>query len=192
MPGTKFAAAAMMVAGALARPDEEARATVAEWDTYVTDLGYDYDMYTVTTSDNWELSMFRILPKTGTTMLTDQVPILLQHSSMMDSLSWLQAQPDDLDPMPMQLVDRGFDVWMANSRGTKYSNTNADFPKADEDHFSYEMMKQNVLKYNFSWAEQGEIDTPAFIDKILEVTAQEKVSYVGYGEATTSLLYGLT
>lgn len=40
--------------------------------------------------------------------------------------------------------------------------------------------------------EQGEIDTPAFIDKILEVTAQDKVSYVGYGEATTSLLYGLT
>lgn len=89
MPVTKFAAAAMMVAGALARPDEEARKAVAEWDTFVTDLGYDYDMYTVTTSDNWELSMFRILPKAGTTPLADQVPVLLQHSSMMDSLSWL-------------------------------------------------------------------------------------------------------
>lgn len=97
-----------------------------------------------------------------------------------------------MDPMPMQLVDQGLDIWMANSRGTKYSNTNADYPKADDDHFSYEMIKQNALKYNYSWVEQGEIDTPAFIDKILEVTGQSKVSYVGYGEATTSLLYGLT
>ena len=89
MQGIKYTAAAMMVAGSFARPDADTRLEVEEWDTFVTDLGYDYDMYTVTSADDWELTLFRILPTAGTTLDAEYPPVLLQHGSMMDALSWL-------------------------------------------------------------------------------------------------------
>ena len=141
-----------MFTGALARPDETARQAVSEWDEFVTDLGYDYDMYTVNTSDGWDLTLFRILPKADTTAL-EQPPVLLQHSSMMDAQTWIESQPQDYDPMPMQLVDSGLDVWMANSRGTKYSNVNSQYPLADEEFTSLDKIRQMAGKYDYSWAE---------------------------------------
>ena len=35
-------------------------------------------------------------------------------------------------------------------------------------------------RWNWSWAEMGVYDLPAFIDKIIEVTGKPKVTLVGY------------
>ena len=50
---------------------------------------------------------------------------------------------------------------------------------------------QNKAKYDYTWFDQGVLDLPAFMDKVYEVT-QQKMTYVGYGEGTSQLLYGLT
>ena len=46
-------------------------------------------------------------------------------------------------------------------------------------------------RYGFSPAEMGRYDQPAFIEKILEVTGQPKLTYVGYSQGTTQMIYAL-
>lgn len=69
--------------------------------------------------------------------------------------------------MALQLVDEGYDVWMGNNRGTKYSNEHPDFEFADDltAHPQHRKMESEE-KYNFSWYEMGVSDVPAMIEKI--------------------------
>lgn len=91
----------------------------------------------------------------------------------------------------LQLVDRGYDIWMSSNRGTRYSNVNKNFPDAD-DKSSPNYAEQNAAKYDWSWFEMGIYDQPANIKKILEVTEAEKVTYVGYSQGTTQMFVGLS
>ena len=77
--------------------------------------------------------------------------------------------------MHLQLFDQGYDIWMGNNRGTKYSNVSEKYPEQNED----------FDRWDFSWAELGLYDIPAFMDKIIEVSDQPKVNYIGYSMGTT-------
>ena len=69
---------------------------------------------------------------------------------------------------------------MTNQRGTTYSNVNrrdGSWSEAD--------------RWDFSWAEMGKYDQPAFIEKILEVTGQPDLTYIGYSQGTQQMIYGL-
>ena len=161
------AALAGLLAGQTAAlPADDERQSVREWDTLVTGLGYDYELYRIENADNWILSMFRITGKIGEESKVDpeKLPILLQHSAMMDAEMWLDAQPDDYKPIPMQLVDAGYDVWMANSRGTKYSKENSSYQYAENPAFITQYVVQNKQKYDYSFFDQGMVDLPAFMD----------------------------
>ena len=57
--------------------------------------------------------------------------------------------------MPLQLFEQGFDIWLGNNRGTRYSNLNHHHPEESEE------------RWDFSWAEMGEYDIPAMIDLII-------------------------
>ena len=83
------------------------------------------------------------------------------------------------------MVDRGYDVWMGNARGTKYSNVHErDSPDSD----SPWTLKE---RWNFSWADKGRYDLPAFIDKILEVTGEPKVTVMAYSGGGAAAYYGM-
>ena len=84
--------------------------------------------------------------------------------------------------MHLQLYDNGYDIWMGNNRGTKYSNESDTYPVNDD----------SFDRWNFSWAELGRFDGPAFMDLILEKTAAAKVNYIGYLMGTTQMFHGLT
>ena len=215
---------AMFAAAAAAYPSTSERAFVKEWDDLAVQWGYDYDMYTVSTVDDWNLTLFRITGKNaaGTSPVTDAAtflkssggskssssksksskssssksssskssssssskkskkkkkkdkdsdsdddfhvhttvvvygtsnqyygqqpapyvapaagapkpsPVLLQHAGLLDAADWIEGQ-EGLTPMPFQLVDYGYDVWMSNSRGTRYSmDTGTKYPFADD------------------------------------------------------------
>lgn len=76
-------------------------------------------------------------------------------------------------PTGHYLADVGYDVWLGNTRGTRYSNKHVRF---DTDERKY---------WDFSWADMGYYDLPAMIDHILAVTKQEQLFYIGYSKGTT-------
>lgn len=51
--------------------------------------------------------------------------VLMMHGMQQDAESWLTGYFVG-NPMPLQLVDAGYTVYMANARATKYSSKNAN------------------------------------------------------------------
>lgn len=100
----------------------------------------------------------------------------------MDSgYGWLAYNP--LGPtLPGRLAERGYDVWIGNSRGTKYSNKNR---KDDEEGWT---LKQH---WDFDWADMGTYDLPAFVERIREVTGKPKVTLLGYSQGGALIYYAL-
>ena len=82
--------------------------------------------------------------------------------------------------MAIELANKGYDVWLTNSRGSKYSRR----------HIRYDADKDPEF-WNFSFIEMGQFDLPAFVDHILDRTGKEKLTYVGHSMGTTSMIYAL-
>ena len=70
--------------------------------------------------------------------------------------------------------DNGYDVWMGNARGNRYSKNHTTL-NADERAF-----------WNFSWHEIGIYDLPAMLDYVLDNTGFKKSGYFGHSQGTTS------
>lgn len=75
------------------------------------------------------------------------------------------------------LADKGYDVWITNCRGNRYSRKhitkNPDVPSSGF--------------WKFSWTEIGKYDHPAVIDYILSETGFEKLYYSGHSQGSTTL-----
>ena len=107
-------------------------------------------------------------------LVDDKYPILSIPGSFSDAQTWF-AGAQGGKPLSLQLYDQGYDIWMGNNRGTKYSNDSDKYPVNDD----------SFDRWNFSWAELGLYDDPAFMDLIMEQTGQPKVNYIGYSMGTT-------
>ena len=79
-------------------------------------------------------------------------------------------------------MDEGYDVWLANMRGTPYSRKHETLDSSDP----------NSEYWKFSWDKKGMLDMPAAITKIKEVSGVEKVAYIGASQGTTIMFYALT
>lgn len=73
------------------------------------------------------------------------------------------------------LYDNGYDVWMANCRGTKPSRGHTRYNATGAYRKQY---------WSFSLHEIGIYDLPSSIDYILETTNHTQLHYVGYSQGT--------
>lgn len=78
------------------------------------------------------------------------------------------------------LSNAGYDVWLGNARGTKFSKKHANITSNDDEYFE------------FSWDEIGSYDLPAIIDTVLAKTGQQSLHYVGHSQGTTSFFVMLS
>ena len=110
--------------------------------------------------------MFRITGVKGkrTDINSDRAPLLLMNGAFGSALDW---------PLPGQLAEQGYDVWIGNNRGTMYS----------WDHKSLNCATDNAF-WDYTWADMGLYDDTANITAIKEATGVDKVFYIGYSQGT--------
>lgn len=76
------------------------------------------------------------------------------------------------------LASQGYDVWMGNNRGSKYSNTHLTLDNKSREYWDF---------YQEDMARQ---DLPTIIDFVLKSTGQQNLTYVGHSEGTTQFFLG--
>ena len=81
-----------------------------------------------------------------------------------------------------KLVQAGFNVFMGNNRGNKYSRAHIHLnPDNDSEKF-----------FDFSFYEMGKYDATAQIDYVRNNTNNHKVAYVGHSQGTTQMFSALS
>lgn len=105
----------------------------------------------------------------------ERPPIFFVHGFAETSDTWVLNHANNTPAFVA--VNQGYDVWLGNSRGNKYSSG----------HLSLDP-KEDAQKYwDFDWVEMGRYDVPACVDYILDKTGFEKVAYVGHSQGTTQM-----
>ncbi|RDY10396.1 Protein disulfide isomerase-like 2-3, partial [Mucuna pruriens] len=126
--------------------------------------GYTCEEHLVTTQDGYILNLPRIVVGESR-----GPPVLLQHGLFMDGVTWLLLPPNK--SLAFLLADNGFDVWVSNTRGTKYSRQHTFLPINSSDY------------WNWSWDELVAYDLPATFKYVHDLTGQ-KLHYVGHSQGT--------
>ncbi|RDX61607.1 Triacylglycerol lipase 2, partial [Mucuna pruriens] len=129
--------------------------------------GYKCEEHKVTTEDGYILSLQR-LPARGSGVKADKPPVLLQHGLFLDAISWLFNSPDE--SLGFVLADNGYDVWLGNARGTKYSRGHTSLLPNDKGY------------WDWSWDELASYDLPAFVKYVYSLTGQQ-MHYAGHSLA---------
>lgn len=84
--------------------------------------------------------------------------------------------------LPFILANLGYDVWLGNNRGNKYSRA----------HLKYNPNKDKEF-WNYSFHEMGLYDLPAMIKHIQKTrNSEEKITYIGHSQGTAQLFAGMT
>ncbi|KAI4454128.1 lysosomal acid lipase-related [Holotrichia oblita] len=136
--------------------------------------GYEVEEHVdVQTSDGYLLDLHRIPYGKDNSDETKKPVVFLMHGLLSSSADWVNMGAEK--SLAYQLADAGYDVWMGNARGNKWSRK----------HISYNP-DSNSAFWDFSWHEIGAIDLPTMIDYVLETTGQEQLFYIGHSQGTTS------
>ena len=132
--------------------------------------GLNWEPYQVTTSDGWNLTVFRI---TGDEINPETLPVVAQAGAYGIAADWIGS-------WVLQLARQGYEVWLTSQRGAEDASTNVN-----DGVWSLEE------RWDFTWEEQGVIDIPAMVDKALEISGKSKATVIGYSQGTAMLMNGM-
>lgn len=133
--------------------------------------GYLSESHTVLTEDGYMLTIQRVVGDFQ--QINDRV-VILHHGLLGSSEDWLLL--GTYWSLPYILVENGFDVWLLNARGNRYSRTHKS-KHVDMPDF-----------WDFSWHEMGVYDLPAAIKYIRELTRSSELNFIGHSMGATALL----
>ena len=158
-----------------------------------------FKSYDVTTEDGYELTMFRILGKRKRKTIKNQWTkgvVLLLHGFTKDSYTWFdRRRGDETKPfLPHALFVRGYDVWLGNIRGTRYSITHEEFDRDASN-------AQERAFFDYEATDIARNDIPAMVKKIMleqkkikDVTGRpcKKVNMIGHSHGAALMLASLS
>lgn len=133
--------------------------------------GYRSESHTVLTADGYMLTMQRII--TNSDVLYKR-SVLIHHGLLGSADDWLILGSERA--LPYILVNNGYDVWLLNARGNKYSKIHIN------------RNKERPEFWDFSWHEMGVYDLPAVIKYISEITRNAEINFIGHSMGATALL----
>ncbi|KAJ3180311.1 cholesterol esterase [Geranomyces variabilis] len=153
---------------------------------------YPCESHTVQTLDGYLLTMHRIPnPQHGFTSYSAPTPyarppVVLWHGLCINSAAFVCSPGGTETNLALFLASEGFDVWLANGRGSMASRKHAHLPSADE-----------IMFHSKYWAscgmdEMAKFDVPAVVNYVLRTTGWSKVGYVGFSQGTAQLFMNLS
>lgn len=123
------------------------------------------------------LALQRVSSPTAKLGLQRGPPVLLQHGLFMAGDAWFLNTNEE--SLGFILADRGFDVWVGNVRGTRWS------------HGHKSLSKRSKAFWDWSWEELALYDLAAMIKYIYQTT-DSKIFFVGHSQGTIMSLAAFT
>ncbi|ROW13777.1 hypothetical protein VPNG_03509 [Cytospora leucostoma] len=150
-------------------------------------FGYRTEEHVVQTKDGYLLGVHRLAWKRGeedtrVNSGPDSVKkrvVYLHHGLLMNSEVWV-CLTDAQRALPFVLVEKGFDVWLGNNRGNKYSKKSVHSAPSSPEF------------WDFSIDEFAFHDIPNSIEYILDSTGQPSLSYIGFSQGTAQAFAALS
>nr|XP_020656931.1 lipase member M-like [Pogona vitticeps] len=134
--------------------------------------GYPNEEYEVLTNDGYYLIINRIPYGRKNPENTASKPAVLVLPGILTNAGiWVVNKPNN--SLGFVLADAGFDVWLANNRGSRWCKRHQNF-SIDQEEF-----------WDFSFHEMGMNDLPAIINFVVAKTGQEQIFYIGHSQGTT-------
>lgn len=109
------------------------------------------EQHLIETDDGYILSTFRIKPKNDLTDPNSKPTVLMMHGITADAHTFF-SNGEGL-ALGYLLVENGFDVWVGNNRGSKYSRRHKtlDIHKKEFWQFSFMELSQHDIPSNFAY-----------------------------------------
>ncbi|CAI8604901.1 unnamed protein product [Vicia faba] len=147
----------------------------------VLPAGYPCSEYVIQTKDGFLLGLQRVSSSSsariGYYSQESRPPVLLLHGLFMAGDAWFLNTPEQ--SLGFILADHGFDVWVGNVRGTRWS------------HGHISLSEKNRYFWDWSWEELAQYDLAEMINYINSVT-NSKLFVVGHSQGTIISLAAFT
>jgi len=129
----------------------------------VENQGLCFQEHKVTTEDGYILTIHRV----ATDFTQKRTPVFLQHGMISSSENFMLNSCDSLS---FQIARAGYDVWLGNNRGSIYS----------KEHINLDYHTKDSKFFDYSFYELGKFDLPAQINHVLQLTGNQKLTYIGH------------
>lgn len=136
--------------------------------------GFVSENHLVQTKDGYRLTVHRLNPEANG-FKSNGKAVYFQHGLLMNSEIWC-VRINKNDNIPFRLCQLGYDVFLGNNRGNKYSSRcqGADV--------------HNKKFWDFSIDEFALYDIPASIDYVLNLKGIDKLTYIGFSQGCSQVL----
>ncbi|PFH53763.1 hypothetical protein AMATHDRAFT_994 [Amanita thiersii Skay4041] len=171
------------------RPSEEKRASdqilnARDFGELCGIHGYSFEEHVVLTKDGYLLGLHRLPSKAGQKSAhpgtsTGKPVVYLHHGLLMNSEVWVCLTQAER-ALPFVLVEQGYDVWLGNNRGNKYSKKSIHHSPSEAKFWDFSID-------DFAWH-----DIPDAIQYILDTTKAKTLSYIGFSQGSAQAFAALS